>query len=418
MPVSELTATAEPGEVGLDADRLQRIGRHFARYVDDGLLAGWLLAVSRRGRVVHVAQHGARDAEAGLPVTADTLWRIYSMTKPITSVAAMILYEEGAFQLTDPVSRFIPSFADVRVYEGGSDLKPVTVPAMEPVRIWHLLTHTAGLTYGFNRVHPSDAQHRAAGFDGGPLPAGVDLARACDIWAGIPLLFQPGTEWNYSVATDVLGRVIEVASGQSLDAFFAERILGPLGMTDTMWYADDSQASRLAALYAVGPDGKTMRLKTLAADALKKPDMLTGGGGLISTAGDYQRFLHMLQDLPDSPAGELDGARLLSPRTVRFMGRNHLPGDVDLERFGRRLFAEAPFRGVGFGLGFAVVLDPVPGKVDCSPGELSWGGAASTAFWIDPREELTVSFFTQLIPSSAYPIRPQLRQLVYQALLS
>jgi len=409
---------AEPGEVGLDADRLRRIDRHFARYVDDGRLAGWVLAVSRHGRVAHVASHGARDAEDGLPATADTLWRIYSMTKPITSVAAMMLYEEGAFELTDPVARFIPSFADARVYSGGSDLKPVTVPAAGPVRIWHLLTHTSGLTYGFHRVHPSDALHRAAGYDGGPLPAGVDLAAACDIWARIPLLFQPGAEWNYSVSTDVLGRVVEKASGQSLDQFFAERILEPLGMSSTMWHVGDDQAARLAALYGARPGGKIQRLATLGAEALKKPDMLSGGGGLISTAGDYQRFLHMLVDVPGSPAGELDGVRLLSPRTVRFMGRNHLPGGADLRSFGRPLFAEAPFNGVGFGLGFAVVLDPVPGKVDGSPGELSWGGAASTAFWVDQAQELTVSFFTQLLPSSTYPIRSQLRQLVYQALVS
>jgi CubicO group peptidase (beta-lactamase class C family) len=416
--VSELKVEIEPAEAGLDADRLRRIDRNFARYVDDGRLAGWLAAVSRHGQVVHVGSSGARDAEAGLPVTTDTLWRIYSMTKPITSVAAMMLYEEGAFELTDPVSKFIPSFADVRVYAGGSDLRPVTSPATEPVRIWHLLTHTSGLTYGFHRVHPADAMHRAAGFDGGG-PAGVDLAGACDIWAGIPLLFQPGSEWNYSVATDVLGRVVEVASGQSLDEFFSSRILGPLGMTDTFFHADEEQAERVAALYGMAPStGKAVRLNEAGAAAFRKPVMLSGGGGLLSTAGDYQRFLHMLLDQPSSPAGELEGVRLLSPRTVRYMGRNHLPGGLDLATFGRPLHAESPMRGTGFGLGFAVVLDPAVGKVDCSQGELSWGGAASTAFWIDPAEGLTVSFFTQLMPSGAHPIRSQLRQLVYQAMVS
>jgi len=181
---------ADPAEAGFAPDRLRRIDGHFARYVDDGRLAGWLVTVSRYGRVVHVSAYGARDREAGLPAEPDTLWRIYSMTKPVTSVAAMMLYEEGAFELTDPVSRFIPSFAGVRVYAGGSDQRPVTIPATEPVRIWHLLTHTAGLTYGFHRVHPSDALYRAAGFDLGSPP--VPLAEACDIWAGIPLLFQPG----------------------------------------------------------------------------------------------------------------------------------------------------------------------------------------------------------------------------------
>jgi CubicO group peptidase (beta-lactamase class C family) len=413
--VSELKVEADPAEVGLDADRLSRLGRHLARYVDEGLLPGWLVTVSRYGRLAYVSRYGARDLAAGLPVEPDTLWRIYSMTKPVTSVAAMMLYEEGAFELTDPVSKYIPSFGEIRVYAGGSDLRPVTTPATEPVRIWHLLTHTAGLTYGFHRVHPADALHRAAGFEWGS-PRGTDLARACDIWAGIPLLFQPGTEWNYSVATDVLGRVIEVASGQRLDDFFRTRILGPLGMTDTGFYALPEQLPRLASLYTRGADGRPARLDALGEAARAPRDMLSGGGGLVSTAADYHRFTQMLLHRAESPAGELDGVRLLSPRTVSYMARNHLPGGVDLHAFGRPLFAESPFRGVGFGLGLAVVIDPVPGKVVCSAGELSWGGAASTAFWIDPAEELTVSFFTQLLPSSSYPIRPQLRQLVYQSL--
>jgi CubicO group peptidase (beta-lactamase class C family) len=412
--VTELKTEAEPGEVGLDAGRLERVGRHFQRYIDDGRLAGWLLTVSRHGRLAHVASAGSRDTEAGLPVTHDTLWRIYSMTKPVTSVAAMMLYEEGAFELTDPVSKFIPSFGDLRVYDGGSDLKPATVPAAGPVRIWHLLTHTSGLTYGFHRVHPADAQHRAAGYEWGS-PPGTTLEQACDAWARIPLLFQPGAEWNYSVSSDVLGRVVEVASGQSLDEFFASRIFGPLGMTDTSFYAAPDDASRLAVLYGLGRDGNRSRLDKMGAAATREPSMLSGGGGLISTAADYNRFLSMLLDFDGSPAGSLDDVRLLSPRTVRYMGRNHLPGGVDLETFGRPLFAESPMRGVGFGLGFAVVLDPAAGRYNCSAGELSWGGAASTAFWIDPAEELTVTFFTQLVPSSAHPIRSQLRQLVYQA---
>ncbi len=413
--VTELKTEVDPAAVGLDAERLRRIDSHFKRYVDDGSLPGWLITVSRHGRLAHVSCYGWRDTEAGLPVEPDTLWRIYSMSKPVTSVAAMMLYEEGAFELTDPVSKFIPSFADVSVYSGGSDLRPVTVPGTEPVRIWHLLTHTAGLTYGFHRVHPSDAMYRAAGFDIDTRP-GVTLAQACDIWAGIPLLFQPGAEWNYSVATDVLGRVVEVASGQPLDEFFAARILGPLGMTDTSFSAAPDGLPRLAALYGMGPDRKAIRLDVLAEGARKPPTMLSGGGGLVSSAADYHRFTQMLLHRADCPAGELDGVRLLSSRTVRYMGLNHLPGGLDLERFGRPLSAETSFLGVGFGLGFAVVIDPAPGKVVRSPGELSWGGAASTAFWIDPAEELTASFYTQLIPSSAHPIRSQLRQLVYQAL--
>ena len=414
--MSELTVDVDAAEVGLDSERLKRIDAHFAGYVADGRLPGWLLTVRRHGRLVHVGRCGSRDLEAGLPVTDDTVWRIYSMTKPITSVAAMILYEEGKLALTDPVSAFIPYFGDVRVYAGGSDLRQVTVPAVEPVRVWHLLTHTSGLTYGFHRVHPVDAAYRAAGFEWG-TPPGVNLAQACDIWAGFPLLFQPGTEWNYSVATDVLGRTVEVASGQRLDEFLAARVLGPLGMSQTAFWAGPEAAPRLAALYTQGRDGAATRLDALGQGALSEPRILGGGGGLVSTAADYDRFTQMLLHRADSPAGELDGVRLLSPRTVGYMTRNHLPGGLDLETFGRPLYAESPFRGVGFGLGFAVVIDPLPGKVVCSAGEISWGGAASTTFWVDQDADLTVSFFTQLLPSSTYPIRPQLRQLVYQALV-
>jgi CubicO group peptidase (beta-lactamase class C family) len=414
--MSELKVEVDPAEAGFAADRLGRLDDNFARYVDGGLLSGWLLAVSRHGKLVHVAHYGHRDREAGLEVTPDTLWRIYSMTKPITSVAAMMLYEEGRFELTDPVSKFIPAFKDMRVFTGGSDQRPVTVPAMEPVRVHHLLTHTSGLTYGFHRKDPVDAMYRASGFDLENRPT-TTLEQACDQWASLPLLFQPGAEWNYSVSTDVLGRVVEVASGLSLDEFFAQRILGPLGMTDTGFYAKPDDLDRLAALYGRGVDGKAARMDGMGAAARKKPAMLSGGGGLVSTAGDYHRFMQMLLKTEDSPAGELDGVRLLSPRTVAYMTRNHLPGNQDLAHFGRALNAESPQFGTGFGLGFAVVIDPVPGKVVCSEGELSWGGAASTTFLLDPAAELTVSFFTQLIPSSAHPLRPQLRQLVYQALL-
>ena len=247
----------------------------------------------------------------------------------------------------------------------------------------------------------------------------MDLAQCCDAWAEQPLLFQPGAEWNYSVATDVLGRVIEVAGGQSLDAVMRDRIFGPLAMTDTSFWVDEADMGRLAALYTPKPppSGPAARLDAMGKVAHRPPRMLSGGGGLICTAADYHRFTQMLLDRPGSPGGELDGVRLLGPRTLAYLTRNHLPGGADLETFGRPLYAELPFRGVGFGLGFAVVTDPVAGRLVCSAGELSWGGAASTAFWIDPQEELTVSFFTQLLPSSTYRIRPQLRQLVYQALI-
>lgn len=411
-----LSPEVDPAEVGLDPVRLRLLDRHFSAYVEDGRLPGCLITVGRGGKLAYVSSYGTRDREAGQPVTTDTIWRIYSMSKPITSVAAMSLYEQGAFELTDPVSKFIPSFADLRVFTGGTDVRPVTWPAVEPVRIWHLMTHTAGLTYGFHRSHPVDAIYRAQGFEYG-TPRGADLAACCDQWAQLPLLFQPGAEWNYSVATDVLGRVIEVASGARLDDFLRQRIFDPLGMTETGFFVPGPEQDRLAALYTPGPDGKAARLDALGYVADHAPTFLGGGSGLVSTAADYHRFTAMLLGTPGSPAGQLDGVSILSPRTVAYMTSNHLPGGADLEAFGRPLFAETPFRGVGFGLGFAVVIDPVPGKTVGSAGEFSWGGAASTAFFVDPMTGLTVSFFTQLLPSNAHPIRSQLRQLVYQALV-
>jgi CubicO group peptidase (beta-lactamase class C family) len=410
--VGELQPDADPAAVGLDPERLQRLDRHFAPYVDDGRLPGWLLVVARSGRIAHVAKHGWRDRESGLPVEGDTVWRLASMTKPVTSVAAMMLYEEGAFELKDPVSRWIPAFEHMRVYRSGSALKPDTRPATEPVRVWHLLTHTAGLTYGFHHTHPVDAMYRSAGFEWGN-PPGADLAACCELWASMPLLFEPGTEFNYSVATDVLGRLVEVISGQALDEFFRTRIFEPLGMAETGFWAEGDLAGRLAAAYMANPSGPSEPAVPIdGSAALRPPAALSGGGGLVGTAGDYLRFAEMLRR-----GGELDGNRLLSPRTVSYMTRNQLPGGADLERFGRPLFAETTFDGVGFGLGFSVVIDPAAGKVLTSLGELGWGGAFSTAFWVAPEEQLTVMFFTQLLPSSTHPIRSQLKQLVYQAIV-
>lgn len=410
--MGDLKIEKEPAEVGLDAGRLARLQQHFAEYVDDGRLPGWLVVVARHGAPVYIASHGWRDREAGLPVTDDTIWRLASMTKPITSVAAMMLYEEGAFELKDPISRWLPAFADMQVYSSGSSLRPVTRPAGEPIRVWHLLTHTAGLTYGFHYAHPVDAMYRAAGFEWGS-PAGTDLAGCCDLWAAQPLLFEPGAEWNYSVATDVLGRLVEVISGQSLDQFFRTRIFEPLAMADTGFWVDEGRAERLAAAYVANPAGAhAPALPIDGSSVLMPPPALSGGGGLTGPAADYFRFAEMLRR-----GGELDGVRLLSPRTVAYMTANHLPDGTDLEQFGRPLFAETTFDGVGFGLGVSVVTDPAKGKVLTSTGEFGWGGAFSTFFFVAPREDLTVLLFTQLLPSSTHPIRSQLKQLVYQALV-
>jgi len=402
--------TVEPASVGFDAAALANLDRHFAAYVDDGRLAGWQMVVTRRGEVAHASTYGLADMESGTPVASDTLWRIYSMTKPITSVAAMMLWEEGRFELTDEISRWLPEFADMRVFDKGSILKPVTVPATEPMRVWHLMSHTAGLTYGFLMSSNVDALYRAAGDNMDTFTTG-DLAEACRRWASMPLMFNPGSQWGYSVATDVLGRLIEVISGQSLGDFFADRILGPLGMSDARWWVDDTDARRLAGLYVPHPQtGTAVRMPSMDHFAREKPNMFSGGAGLICTADDYHRFTQMMLR-----GGELDGVRLLGNRTVAFMTRNHLPGGADLGTVGSG-FAESILDGIGFGLGVAVVLDPTPGKVPQTEGSYYWGGLASTAFWIDPVEELTAMFFTQLIPSGQYPIRTQMRQLVYSAL--
>jgi CubicO group peptidase (beta-lactamase class C family) len=404
---------AKPQDVGLDPDRLARIDAHFARYVDDGRLPGWSLAVARHGQVAHIATYGKRDVENELAIELDTIFRIYSMTKPITSVALMMLYEEGRFELKDSIYHYLPAFKDLQVYVSGGDKEPmVTQPAERRIKMWHLLSHTSGLTYGFHRSHPVDAAYREAGFDFGG-PPGMDLAQTCDAYAQLPLLFEPGSEWNYSVSTDVVGRLVEVLSGQPLDQFLAERIFEPLGMSDTAFSVPEADHDRLAALY-VPHHGKTafLRFDMFGKAAKRPPEMLSGGGGLVSTLGDYQRFVHLLHG-----GGELDGVRLLGPRTLSFMHQNHLPGNVDLEAYGRPLFSETTFDGVGFGLGFSVTIDPVKGEVPSGVGEYGWGGAASTTFWVDPAEDLTAIFMTQLLPSSTHPIRPQLKQLVAQAIV-
>lgn len=418
MAISATAQTITPADAGFDAGRLARIDDHLRQYVDDGRLPGWQVVVSRAGEVAHSSTYGKRNIEQGLPWESDTICRIFSMSKPITSVAAMILYEEGKLQLKDPVAKYIPSFGESEVYRNGSFVSPVTERLTEPMRIWHLLTHTSGLTYGFHNNHVTDAMHRRAGFEWG-IPTGMDLSTCCDVWASLPLAFQPGTEWLYGVSTDVLGRVIEVVSGQSLDNFFRERILNPLGMTDTEFWVESDKRDRFAELYFPKPtgnargEGPSANASVMPAAPLDhKPTMLGGGGGLCGTAADYLRFAHMLLN-----RGELDGARVLGSRTVDYMTRNHLPGGAELETFGRPLFAETQFAGMGFGLGFSIELDSAEHKVIGSAGTYAWGGAASTAFWVDPAEELVVLFLTQLLPSSTYPIRSILQQLVYQALV-
>jgi CubicO group peptidase (beta-lactamase class C family) len=406
-------ADATPEEIGLDSRRLARWEPVLDAQIASGVYRGTLTVICRGGKIGYVRAAGARDAEAGLPAATDTIWRIYSMTKPITSVAALMLCEEGALSLTDPVAKHIPAFADVRVYDAGPARAPVTVAARTPMTVWHLMTHTAGLTYGFHMRDPVDEIYRIA-FTGLEEPA-QSLAAFCDRLGALPLLFEPGTEWNYSHATDVLARVVEVASGQRFADFVADRILGPLGMTETGYSLPEEKAGRLAVLYA--PDLQTGKARPVhGADGPRaQPRGFTGGGhGLLSTAADYLRFARML-----AGRGELDGVRLLAPRTVDLMVANHLPGGVAVPAMARRNLLSDSLAGRGFGLGVAPLIDPVAARLPSSRGEYTWAGAAGTEFWVDPAEDLIVLFFTQvLFTPEASVVRRKLRWMVYSSLVA
>lgn len=404
--------TVDPTAVGLSADRLARIEPFFReRYVATGRLTGTLTVVARGGEVAHVAANGHRDREAGVAMTPDTVFRIYSMTKPVTSVVMMSLYEEGHVQLDDPVSRFLPGFADLRVWEDGTPLDYTTRFPEREMTLRDLFTHTSGLTYGFMGRHPVDALYRRRGV--GELERSGTLTSMVDQLGSLPLLFSPGSRWSYSVATDVLGAVVEVITGQSFDEVCRQRVFDPLGMHDTGFSVPEHAVDRFAACYAKAPDGSAVLTDAPATSSyLTPPSFLSGGGGLVSTAADYLRFCRMLLG-----GGALDGVRVLGRKTVDLMTRNHLPTGGDLASMGQRVFSETSYEGIGFGLGFSVMLDPARAQVVGSVGEYAWGGAASTQFWIDPAEELIGMFFTQLLPSSAWPLRREMKVLTYSALV-
>ncbi|WP_445284704.1 serine hydrolase domain-containing protein [Streptomyces sp. DSM 118148] len=406
--MAELRQETDPDEAGLDPKALDRLDRHFARLVDEGRLPGYLVSVARGGRVAHLTAYGHRDRAAGLPVGADTLWRIYSMTKPVTAVAVLLLVEEGRLSLDDPLEKHLPAFAGPRVYEGGSGADVRTRPARGPVLIRHLLTHTAGLTFGFYHEHPVDALYRESGLEYS-VPPGKDLAETVEVYARMPLQFEPGTRWNYSVASNVLGRVIEVVSGQPLDEFFAERILRPLGMTDTGFHITGEQAGRLAELYGETEDGGITPIPGLPVRG--RPRFLSGSGGLVASAGDFHRFMEMLRR-----GGELDGARLLSPGTLALMTRNQLPGGARLSSFGAPVHRVRANEGLGFGFNVSVVVDPARTLAPTSPGTYGWTGVATTAFWVAPAHDLTVQFMTQLRPKKL-KVFPDLRRLVHEAVV-
>jgi CubicO group peptidase (beta-lactamase class C family) len=400
---------ASPEAVGLSAARLARVDRWRDGLVDSGRLAGATTLVMRRGQVAHLGCSGLADIARGVPMSPDTIHRIYSMTKPLTSVAIMMLYEEGRFQLDDPITRFLLCFQDMRVFTGGSRGSFETVPAVRDITVRDLLTHTAGLTYGMMHANMVDAMYRDQDVDF--QTSARTLAEVVETAASLPLLSQPGAEWNYSIATDVLGHLVAVVSGQDFADFMRERILAPLGMEDTGFHLPGGKQGRFAANYRRGDDGNLALIDDPLESRFGQQRLIaSGGGGLLSTAGDYLRFCRLLLG-----GGALDGTRLLGRKTVELMMSNHLRGDM--AAMGQPRFSESTYEGVGFGLGFSVMLDPARAQILGTPGECAWGGAASTAFWVDPAEELAVILLTQLMPSSTYPLRRELRVLTYQAII-
>ena len=399
----------KPEALGFSSERLKKIDAFLtAKYVEPGRIPCAQVQVLRRGELVHEAVLGLADVERGRKLARDAVFRIYSMTKPITSVAFMMLVEEGLVALDDPVSRFIPEWKDLGVFAAG--IGPfMTTPPTRPMQMVDLLRHTSGLTYGFQTRTNVDAAYRKLKIS---ETHGLDMDGFVNALDKLPLEFNTGEAWNYSISTDVLGVLVQRISGKPFDQFLQDRIFGPLGMTDTGFTVRENQKSRLAACYNAKPGGgMELQDDPETSTYLTPPSFQSGGGGLVSTADDYMKFCRMLVN-----RGELDGQRLLSPKTLKLMASNHLPGGQDLTKLSRSLFSEATNAGVGFGLGFAVTFDPVQALLPSSPGEYYWGGAASTAFWIDPVEEVAVVFMTQLLPSSTYPIRRELRTLVYAAL--
>lgn len=402
---------APPERYGFDAARLARIDAFVKqRYLDSGRLPHAQLLIARDGAVVHFSHQGAAR-EGGTPVDETTLFRIASMTKPITSLAFMMLVEEGLVALDTPVHHVLPEFKGLGVYAGGGAGVPfATRPTAQPMRMIDLLRHTSGLTYGFQNRTNVDAAYREGRIES--WHGNLTLDEFVAALGKLPLEFSPGEEWNYSVSTDVLGAVVERLSGQRLDRFFAERIFAPLAMDDTFFQVPEDKVHRLADCWTMKPgESRVMYDRGEASAWSRFPRLLSGGGGLVSTALDYHRFNTMLLN-----RGALDGTRLVSPKTIELMTINHLPGGRDLTSLSRALFSEATNAGTGFGLGFAINMDVAKTMIPGSPGEFYWGGMFSTAFFVDPVERISMVFMTQFSPSMLYPIRRELKTLIYSAL--
>jgi CubicO group peptidase (beta-lactamase class C family) len=402
--------TTRPETLGLSSERLKRIDQHFhQKYVASGKLPFAMTLVARRGEVAHLGFSGLIDEARGKTVEPDSLFRIYSMTKPLTSVMFMMLVEEGKVALDDPVHAYIPEWKTLGVYAGGFDMMRTTPPA-RPMQVVDLLRHTSGLTYGFQQRTNVDAAYRKDKI--GEIEKAGDLNSMIQGLARLPLEFSPGDAWNYSVSTDVIGYLIGKIEGRPFETVLRQRLLDPLGMVDTGFHVPEGEKGRFAACSAINAKGeRVLQDDPQKSPYLEPPLFVSGGGGLVSTAADYLKFCQMMLN-----GGEANGPRFLSPKTVALMTANHLPGGKDLTELSVSLFSEAAYQGVGFGLGFSVTMDPAKTRLPGTAGEYAWGGAASTAFWIDPREELIVIFMTQLIPSSFYPIRRELRTLAYSAI--
>jgi CubicO group peptidase (beta-lactamase class C family) len=407
-----------PKHTGLSIARLERITEHLERnYIAPGKIAGCQVAVARHGRLAYSRSFGQMDRERGVAMGDDAIFRIYSMSKPITSVALMTLYERGYFQLNDPVSRFFPAWKHHRVWVSGSGADMKTEAPARPLSMRDMLCHTGGLTYGAQLEalgapgsgHPVDKVYAEVGVRRG---SGETLMEFMDKLAQVPLRYQPGERWMYSLSTDVCGALVEKISGQRFDRYLAETIFEPLGMRDTAFFVPPEKVDRFCANYRRAPDKSLALLDDPRSSAyLAEPAFLSGGGGLVGTTEDYMRFCEMLRR-----GGELEGARILGPRTIELMRRNHLKDGRDLTQMAIGGFSEAANEGVGFGLGFATTIDGVRNG-GLGEGDYYWGGAASTIFWVDPVEDLCVVFMTQMMPSGLFNFRGQLKSLIYPSIM-
>ena len=395
-----------PESVGFSSQRLSSINSFLQSYIDKGRLAGALAMLARRGDVFHLQTYGVQDVESGVAVNENTIFRLYSMTKPITSVAVMMLYEEGHFSLDDPVGKFIPEFADTQVFDGMGETGMRLVNQHQPITIRHLLTHTSGLSYGLHRDTPIDAMYHKARI----ADADSTLKEVMDRLGKIPLVHQPGTKWRYSMSSTVLGYLVEVISGKPFDEFLHSRMFAPLGMDDTSFFVPEGKLHRLATAYVPSRGGGIAPHEGSVTTRHKRPHaMKSGGAGVVSTAPDYMRFCQMLLN-----GGVLDDQRLLVPKTVRMMVSDHLTDDL------KPFVVEDRFsgytKGCGFGLGFSVVNDIAKHGIPGSDGMYSWFGAASCYFWIDPAEELIAILMTQFMPVTWHPLHREFQTATYQAM--